>query len=256
MPVMTSGRLYADLSSWYDRFCDGIDYAEQAAFLHRAVACFCESGGQDYLDLGCGTGVLMAAMGEQGYRVSGLDLSADMLAVAAQRCPQAALIHGDMAGLAADAAYDLVSCLLYSLHYSHPRAAMAETVRRVYRALKPGGVFLFDTVDRDGIQTRDSVSRLTEGADTFTFRSGWRYPGQGETMTLHLSIASEGPQGVSCREDRHAMTAIGREELSDMLRDAGFALTVLERDFSRLQAWGGQSRNMILAAVRPGGSST
>ena len=60
MTTSTAGHLYADLSRYYDGFCAGVDYAGQADFLRRAHGCFGESGGRDYLDLGCGTGVLLA----------------------------------------------------------------------------------------------------------------------------------------------------------------------------------------------------
>ncbi len=251
MTPPTTGDLYADLSRYYDGFCSGVDYAGQADFLRRAHGCFGESGGRDYLDLGCGTGVLLAHMQQREFTVSGLDYSRDMLDAAARRCPQAELLHGDMAALDAVDRYDLISSLLYSLHYSHPVAAMAETLRRAFRALKPGGVLIFDMVDKHGIFTRDAVSQLQQDDALFTFRSGWRYDGQGEDLELRVAIRREDADGVQEWQDRHGMTAISLAELSGLMEDAGFQVTRLERDFGGLRAWDGHSFNLLMVGQKP-----
>lgn len=251
MTTPTTGDLYADLSRYYDGFCEGVDYAGQADFLRRAHGCFGESGGRDYLDLGCGTGVLLAHMQQREFTVSGLDYSRDMLDAAARRCPQAELLHGDMAALDAVDRYDLISSLLYSLHYSHPLDVLSETLRRAFRALKPGGMLLFDAVDKRGLQGREVVSQGQEGDATFTYRSGWVYPEPGETMELRVSIRREQNGETTEWQDRHAMTALTFDDLRARLEACGFDPVFLERDFSTLRRWDGQSLNVLVAALKP-----
>lgn len=251
MTTPTAGSLYADLSRYYDGFCDGVDYAGQADFLQRAFSCLGNSGGRDYLDLGCGTGVLMSHMQRLGYTVSGLDYSRDMLDAAALRCPGAELLHGDMAALDADNRYDLISSLLYSLHYSHPLTALSETLRRAYRALKPGGMLVFDAVDKRGIQGREAVSQGQEAGATFTYRSGWVYGGQGDTMELRVSIQREEDGHITQWQDHHPMTAFTLDDLQARLAACGFDTVLLERDFSTLRAWEGRTLNILVAARKP-----
>lgn len=252
MTAPTPGNLYADLSSHYDGFCHDVDYAGQADFLQRAFDCLAESGGREYLDLACGTGQLLEAMQRRGFGVAGLDNSPQMLDATARRCPEAALILSDLAAFEIDSRLDLISCLLYSLHYSHPVAALAETLRRAYRALKPGGLFIFDTVDKHGIQNRDAVTRLTQDGADFTFRSGWRYDGESETLALQVAIRREDANGVRDWEDHHAMTAISLSGLSALMRETGFTLTLLERDFGRMREWDGRSYNLLVVGRKPG----
>ncbi len=244
--------LYADLSGYYDQFCSGVDYPQQAAFAARAHACFASSGGRDYLDLACGTGQLLQHMAGWGFSPSGLDYSQQMLDQAALRCPGAQLLCRDMAALEAEQAFDLVSCFLYSLHYSHPTSALAETLRRVFRALKPGGLFLFDTVDKRGITgTRDVISQGEDGGRALSFQSGWRYCGEGEVLDLELCITRQDPDGPRQWRDHHTMTALTLPQLQQMLELTGFEVTLLEHEHSRLSPWQAGSFNAIVAASRP-----
>ena len=251
MSTPTSGSLYTDLSHYYDGFCHEVDYAEQADFLARAFACFAGSGGQDYLDLACGTGQLLGQMLPKGYTVAGLDNSQPMLDATARRCPSAELILCDLASFDVQARYDLISCFLYSIHYSHPVAALTETLRCAFQALKPGGVFIFDTVDKGGILERDAVTRLEQDGGHFTFRSGWRYGGSGERMELQVAIRREDSSGVQSWQDHHPMAAIAIDHLRQLMTEAGFELTILARDFARLQAWDGKSYNVIMVGKKP-----
>jgi len=243
--------LYADLSRYYDQFCAGVDYAQQCDFAVRALECFGESGGRDYLDLACGTGPHLHFMQQKGFCVSGLDNSAHMLELARQRCPQAQLVLCDLAAFDYDRQFDLISCFLYSIHYSHPVAALQETLRRAYQALKPGGVFIFDLVDKEGIRNGEGVVSHADCADgALRFQSGWRYRGHGDVLDLNLSIELSNANGQQCWSDHHVMTAITIADIKSLLLQAGFEVTLLEHDYSRLQEWRGESFNVIVAAMR------
>lgn len=243
--------LYADLSGYYDRFCLEVDYAAQCDFATRVARTFGDSDGQAYLDLACGTGQHLAHMTARGFTGTGLDNSQAMLDQAAARCPGLEWLCCDLAAFDTPGRFDLITCFLYSIHYSHPRARLRETLARAYAALRPGGVLLFDLVDMAGIGTRDAVTRLDDGEARYTFRSGWRYPGSGETLALEVSIEREDAQGRQQWQDRHAMTAIGIAEVRTAMRELGFEVTVLERDVSRLREWDGRSFNVMMVGARP-----
>lgn len=251
-PSVKTGNLYSDLSAYYDGFCHDVNYAEQCDFTKRAFDCFAESCGNDYLDLACGTGQHLNLMQKKGFTVTGLDNSQQMLDATAVRCPAAALMLCDLASFDVDAGFDLISCFLYSIHYSHPVAAINETLQRAFRALKPGGVFIFDMVDKTGIATRDVVTQLEQDNARFSFRSGWRYSGSGESMELQVAIRREDESGVQDWKDHHPMTAISIKQMHELMNAAGFSITVLERDYSMLKEWGEQSYNVIMVGKKPG----
>lgn len=250
--MSTPGNLYTDLSGYYDQFCAEVDYAGQCAFARRVFAAFARGGERAYLDLACGTGQHLLDMQQHGFVVHGLDNSAQMLALAAQRCPQASLQLCDLAAFVQREQFDFITCFLYSLHYSHPTSALAETLKRSFAALKPGGVLLFNAVDARGVQNDDGVTtRLADGAAELSFQSGWNYRGEGEVLDLKLRIARRSGQHVQEWQDHHVMTALTFAQLQELLERAGFDVTVCEHDYEVLRGWDGSSPNAIFIACKP-----
>ena len=97
------------------------------------------------LDLGCGAGPLSRRLSEKGFSTWGLDLSPALIAVARERLPgaefQCGSIHDARLPKAAAAAA-VGEVLNYAT--AHDPAALSGVFARVFKALAPGGVFLFD----------------------------------------------------------------------------------------------------------------
>ena len=117
------------LEPWYEhldaRFRSILDAAVPAA-----------RRGARALDAGCGTGAHVAMLAARGYRVHGLDLSAESLRLARARAPEAALARGDLCALPyAGARFDLVICAGSALDFVRdaPRA-----LRDLGRVMRPG----------------------------------------------------------------------------------------------------------------------
>ena len=94
------------------------------------------------LDMGCGTGPVLAELRAAGWRCTGLDAAPDMLAEAHKRLSAAGLPTGDLHqgdGRAApfpNASFDAVLCLGVISYTDHYAPILAE----VRRLLRPGGV--------------------------------------------------------------------------------------------------------------------
>lgn len=248
----TNGNLYADLAGYYDRFCAEVDYIEQCEFARRAFRAFTQTAGVDYLDVACGTGQHMQVMQQHGFTASGLDNSEAMLKQAAVRCPDATLYLSDMAALDQHAQFDLLTCFLYSLHYCHPTSAVAETLRRSFAALKPGGVLIFNAVDARGIQNDEGVTTyLDDGADKLSFKSGWHYRGDGDVLDLNLTITRTAAGSEQQWRDHHTMTALTFPQIEALLQSVGFEVSIMEHDYSVMQHWNGASSNAIFVACKP-----
>lgn len=103
--------------------------------------------GQPALDVGCGTGRLLLPYLRAGLDVDGCDISPDMLAL----CREQAAREGLSPRLYAQAMHELELPRGYrtvyicgSLGIGGNRAWDRETLRRIHRALEPGGVLAFD----------------------------------------------------------------------------------------------------------------
>ena len=100
------------------------------------------------LDIACGEGSFSAAMAHRGLHVTGLDRSKQMLAFGRQRSQTERLdidwVEGNLRHLPFSSSFDLVTCWFDSLNYLLECEHLRQAFTGVQRALKPGGVFIFD----------------------------------------------------------------------------------------------------------------
>ena len=152
------------------------------------------------VDLACGTGSAAIDLARRGFSVTGVDSSPAMLREARRKAREAGIaasfLEMDMRYFALDDEVDVATCLYDSLNYLLRVSEVASVIERVGRALRPGGVFVFDfntpyqyerldgrdvvTAERDDLfgvyrHRYDGVSRLNEVLMTFFQREGGLY---------------------------------------------------------------------------------
>ncbi len=103
--------------------------------------------GKSALDIGCGAGLLCEPMARLGAEVTGVDASAENVAVADAHAKAMALdiryIAGEVASLDIGV-FDLVTCVEVIEHVADKRAFIAEIAAR----LAPGGLLVISTPNR------------------------------------------------------------------------------------------------------------
>ena len=246
---MSSNALYTDLSGYYDLMCADIDYRAQSQGVHRLHQLFGNQG-RNHLDLACGTGPHIRHFLDRGYRSAGLDINQPMLDRAQQRCPEATFSCQDMGRFRVDEPLDLITCFLYSIHYSDGIDRLKACFAQVHGALAEGGLFCFNGVDKDQINNNLFVRHTTEHANSqFAFRSGWYYCGQGERQSLQLSIEKTTGEQIETWQDEHPMVAVNFAEFQALLAP-WFEVQVLEHDYERILPWDGKSGNALFVCVK------
>jgi SAM-dependent methyltransferase len=107
----------------------------------------------DVLDLCCGTGRHAVGLAALGHRVTGLDWSAELLAAAAEESARRGvtldLVRGDMRRLRYRRRFDAVVNLFTSFGYFETEREDIAVLNGVRRALRPGGVFLIDVLNKE-----------------------------------------------------------------------------------------------------------
>lgn len=138
--------MYADFAFIYDRFQD-IDYTSFTEYYKLLFKHFGISP-KSIIDLGCGSGSVTIPLARQGYAMTGVDLSEDMLALAAQKAFEQGLnilfINGDMTEFTAAAYADAAVCALDGVNYLTNDGDLERLFCRVAEYLNKGGIFIFD----------------------------------------------------------------------------------------------------------------
>ncbi|GAB2814953.1 class I SAM-dependent methyltransferase [Actinocorallia aurea] len=102
--------------------------------------------GSHVLDLGCGTGLPTAAqLTGGGHRVTGVDLSAEMVRIAAQNVPEGEFRQADLRDVTGE--YDAVVAFFVLLMLPVP--GIPEALAQIHKLLRPGGFFCLSMVEAD-----------------------------------------------------------------------------------------------------------
>jgi len=135
--------VFTKSAAFYDALYSFKDYAAEAKTLKALIQQKKQSTGKRLLDVACGTGQHMAQLG-QYFTVEGLDLDANLLEIAQQRCPTATFHRGDMVDFQLDQRFDVITCLFSSIGYVKTVARLNQTVQNFARHLQPGGVVIIE----------------------------------------------------------------------------------------------------------------
>ncbi|HHV45175.1 MAG TPA: class I SAM-dependent methyltransferase [Firmicutes bacterium] len=138
---------YRFLAAVYDQMKSEVDYATWSQYIIQVWQHYAFEP-RTVLDLACGTGGILLHLAQQGYEMTGVDLSEDMLAVAYEKSSRAglriSLFQQDMRDLQLDRTFDAVICLCDSINYLLSIEEVQQCFAGVYRCLNPGGLFVFD----------------------------------------------------------------------------------------------------------------
>ena len=215
---------YAALAASYDRLTNDVPYQQVIDFAHEILK---EEGlsPRTVADLACGTGSATAILAQMGYRVTAVDLSEEMLTLAWEKCAAIdnppVFVHQSLQKLHLPRGVDMAVCFLDSLDYILDPADCAEAIRRVYQALNPGGIFIFDVNTPEKLRAMDGQVFLDEDDDVYCV---WRGEFNERTNICSYGMDLFQRQGKSWQRsfEEHQEYAYSQQQLTDFLKQAGF----------------------------------
>lgn len=215
---------YEALAASYDRLTSDVDYQAAVDFYFEIL----EKENvrpRSAADLACGTGSVTALLAEKGIPVVGIDLSEEMLTAAVQKTqelyPRPQFICRNLRDLYLPRAVDLAVCALDSLDYITNPDDCREAIRRTYKILNPGGIFIFDVNTPEKLRAMDGQVFLDEDDDVYCI---WRGEFDEKTNICSYGMDLFQRQGKHWHRsfEEHQEYAYSREQLTGYLREAGF----------------------------------
>lgn len=215
---------YKTLAVSYDRLTNDVDYEAVVDFYSQIL----EREGmhpRTAVDLACGTGSVAVLLAERGMAVTAVDMSSDMLTVAAQKAEKMEnrplLVCQPLQELRLPRGVDLAVCALDSLDYITDPADCARAIDRVYKVLNPGGIFIFDVNTPEKLRSMDGQVFLDEDDNVYCV---WRgaFDESNNICSYGMDLFQrEGAVWYRSFEE-HQEYAYSQTQLTRYLKDAGF----------------------------------
>ncbi len=215
---------YNSFALVYDALTQDVEYAKRAEYIKKLLSKNgCDSG--ILLDLACGTGTLSKYLAEYGYDMILADMSPDMLALAAEKLPDALIICQDMRKLKLYSSVNAVVCSLDGINHLTKPADVKKAFLSVSKHLKKGGVFVFDI---NTLYKHENVL----GNNTFVYETDnaylvWQnfYKSKSKTVDMCLDIFfSEGDSYVREYEE-FSERAYELGDICQWLEETGFSVS-------------------------------
>lgn len=215
---------YHALAASYDRLTNDVPYRKTVEF-YKEILIREGLKPRTAVDLACGTGSVAILLAEDGLAVTGADLSEEMLTVACQKAQGMAhpplFVCQPLQKLRLPRGVDLAVCALDSLDYILDPDDCREAIRRVYKALNPGGIFIFDVNTPEKLRAMDGQVFLDEDDDVYCV---WRGEFDEESNICSYGMDLFQREGEVWRRsfEEHREYAYTQQQLTEFLRSAGF----------------------------------
>ena len=215
---------YEALAASYDRLTNDVDYEATVEFYMQILR---REGlkPRTVVDLACGTGSVTEILARRGYPVLGVDMSEEMLTVAAMKTadiePMPRFSCQFLQELRLPRGVDMAVCALDSLDYILDPEDCKEAIRRAWKALNPGGIFIFDVNTPEKLRAMDGQVFLDEDDDVYCV---WRGEFDEETNICSYGMDLFQRRGEVWHRsfEEHCEYAYSQEQLTAYLKDAGF----------------------------------
>ncbi len=188
---MSADHPYTRLAGVYDEIVVDPCYGRWAAFLDEVWRAD-DAGVRTVLDVCCGTGLMASELVALGYRITGVDASAAMLARARRLLgPDVLLVEETLPDLTIDEVFDAAVSTFDGLNYLTP-AELRRTLVTLADRIRPDGWLVFD-VHTDAMLEFTLANPVVEGeADGHRFAITSIVDARARTCDTRIEVTRDG----------------------------------------------------------------
>jgi ubiquinone/menaquinone biosynthesis C-methylase UbiE len=172
------------------------------------------------LDVCCGTGSMTEMLAREGFKMSGLDLSPEMIDVAKAKAAKKKLpidyYVADATTFKLRRRYDAALSFFDSLNNITDPSALQDAFHRVAAHLKPGGSFIFD------LNTEYAFVEQMFDQQNMRTKLRYRWEGHYDPSSKLIEVDMRFWRDETEFREVHVQRAYGDEEIREMLAVAGF----------------------------------
>lgn len=217
---------YGAFAEVYDLLMDDFDYQAWAEYYLKLLA-MAGVAPKTMAECACGTGSMTIPFAEAGIRVTGVDLSGEMLEVAAEKARRAGVrpmfVRQDMARLELPRPADALVCACDGVNYLLSDERVEGFFRAAHRAIRPGGALAFDISSEYKLERVLGNGFFGEERDEVAYLWANAYDPKTRIIQMDLTFFCREASGLYRRfAEKHRQRAHRPETLTAQLKEAGF----------------------------------
>jgi len=211
--------MYNSFSYYYDLMMDNVDYDIFIDIAKKHI-----SKDKTILDAGCGTGNVSIPLAIDGYNVTGIDISSDMLTICKHKQQlnnvSFPIFENNLEEEIGFELFDSCISFLDVINYVDYKKAF----KNIYNVLKKGGIFIFDVNDYD---YQESMKGYVEEDSNELFSYTWKILDNGIGSIKHdLTIKTKD----NIFNEIHYQTTYKKDVYIKELESLGFSVEILIDD--------------------------
>ncbi len=227
----------------YDHMMREVDYVSWAAYLAQLL----KMSGIDIrrsklkkmelCELACGTGNISLLLSRLGFRVTGVDSSKEMLAVAESKVGKrtrnrARFLNYDMTQFESASTFDVEVCVYDSINYIPTKSLLSDFFKIAHENLKDGGAFVLDASLEPNSLNENNLFTQKGRHNGLAYERRSSYD---RKSRIHTTIVRVGKNG-KVYEEAHHEYVYDLDLLRKLISAAGFREKLAVGDFTYLEA--------------------
>ena len=219
--------MYTGFSEVYDELMSDVNYPDWARLYTDIMAQYGITKGK-ICECACGTGALTIPLYRQGFAVTGVDISQDMLWIAAQKARKDGyaipFVRQDMRSLRLHRPMDAVLATCDGVNYLLKEEDLYSFFSSAYNALRPGGGLFFDVSTPYKLRVRLGNQLICDDGEHITYFWQNSFHEHTGLIDMHLCFFVRQEDGSYRRiDEEQKQRAWRREDIEFQLMRAGFS---------------------------------
>ncbi|MEC2076488.1 class I SAM-dependent DNA methyltransferase [Metabacillus fastidiosus] len=244
--------IYKGFASIYDYLMDDAPYDLWQSYIEEIISTYRNSG-KKILDIGCGTGEIAIRLAKQGFEVTGVDLSEEMLAVAnakaAENNVKLFLLEQDMRSLEGfEQAFDTAIICCDSLNYLETEEDIKRTFKAVSDHLVENGLLIFDVHSLYKINHIFANATFTDQDEEVSYIWNSYLADEPNSIEHDLTFFVKEGHLYERYDEVHYQRTFKEEQYVRWLEDANFKVVQINADFSVQSKPNEQSERIFFVA--------
>lgn len=224
-------------SRYYDLLYKDKDYKAEAEYISRLIRSV-RPHAENIIELGCGTGNHAALLCKDGFKVTGLERSEEMVALAkAKSINNFNPVVSDITHYKLSEKFDVAISLFHVISYLTTNESLTSCFETTYEHLNDNGIFIFDVWYSPAVYHQQPETRIKKMEDeviavTRLAEPAIHYNENVVVVNYEILIRNKSTSETEVYKETHPMRHFSIPEIRFLANQTGFEVSKAEEFFT------------------------